>query len=38
MEIITLSGKIMSEPEIKTDKNGNNYIRFRVSCMKKNRQ
>ena len=35
MEIITLSGKIMSEPETKTDKNGNNYIRFRVSCMKK---
>ena len=35
MEIITLSGKIMSEPEIKTDKNGNNYIHFRVSCIKK---
>lgn len=35
MEMVILSGKIMSEPEMKTDKNGNHYIRFRVSCLKK---
>ena len=32
MEIITLSGKVVSSSEIMTDRNGNQYIRFMVSC------
>ena len=32
MEIITLSGKVVSPCEITTDINGNQYVRFMVSC------
>ncbi|MBQ8482880.1 MAG: single-stranded DNA-binding protein [Bacteroidales bacterium] len=32
MEIITLSGRLYGDCEQKTDKNGNRYIRFKVSC------
>lgn len=32
MEIITLSGKISGICELRKDKNGNNYIRFKVCC------
>lgn len=32
MEVITLSGTLPEPPETKTDKRGNNYVRFRVVC------
>lgn len=35
MEIITLSGRLYGDCEQKTDKNGNRYIRFKVSCARK---
>lgn len=33
MEIITLSGKVVSPCEMMTDRNGNQYVRFIVSCV-----
>ncbi len=35
MQIITLSGKIHGACEMRKDKNGNNYIRFKVYCTNK---
>ena len=35
MEVITLSGKLHGPCELRKDKNGNNYIRFRVYCTSK---
>lgn len=35
MQIVTLSGKICGPCEQRKDKNGNGYIRFRVTCASK---
>lgn len=35
MQIITLSGKVHGACEMRKDKNGNNYIRFKVYCTNK---
>ena len=35
METITLSGKVTGICEYRKDKNGNNYIRFKVCCVGK---
>lgn len=35
MLIVTLSGKVYGPCETRKDKNGNNYIRFKVSCISK---
>lgn len=35
MQIITLAGKIHEACEMRKDKNGNNYIRFKVYCTNK---
>lgn len=32
MQVITISGKLYGNCEVKTDKNGHNYIRFKVAC------
>lgn len=34
MQVITLSGKVCGPCELRTNKNGINYIRFKVYCIK----
>lgn len=35
MEVIILSGKVSGACEFRKDRNGNNYIRFKVCCTRK---